>query len=98
MQVQVIGLEGSAPGAVSKSGKEYDIGALHTVARLAPPFDAKGVAKGNMGTAYRCPSELVRKLAHLPLPFLAELVVETVMKFGKPELTVIDCRPVTAKP
>ena len=97
MKVEIIGLEASAPGAVSKkSGQEYDIGAIHAVARLAPPFDSKGIAKGGMGTTYRCSSEVVRKCSHLPLPFSGELVFETVMRFGKPDLFVTDLRPLVA--
>lgn len=97
MKLSIVGLEASS-GVSSKSGKPYDMGQLHSVARLADPFDSSGIAKGSMGTSYRCSSELVKSLAHNPLPFFAEVEVQDVMKFGKREQVVISVTPIsTAK-
>lgn len=92
MKLQIIGLEGSS-GISGKTGKAYDMGSLHSVARLAAPFDESGVAKGSMGTTYRCSSALIKSLAHNPLPFVAEVEVQDVMKFGKREQEVISVTP-----
>jgi hypothetical protein len=99
MKLQIIGLEGMS-GISGKSGKAYDMGSIHSVARLAAPFDDSGVAKGAMGTTYRCSSALVKTLAHNPLPFLAEVEIQDVMKFGKREQEVVSVTPekVPAKP
>jgi hypothetical protein len=92
MKLHIIGLEGSS-GISGKSGKAYDMGSIHSVARLAAPYDESGVAVGTMGTTYRCSSALIKSLAHNPLPFIAEVQVEDVMKFGKREQEVISVTP-----
>lgn len=93
MKMHIIGLEGSS-GVSAKSGKPYEIGQLHTVARLAPPMDAKGTAKGSMGTTYRVPLALIKSVEHLPLPFVAEVDVQDVMRFGKREQEIVAITPV----
>lgn len=92
MKLQIIGLEGSS-GISGKTGKAYDMGSIHSVARLADAFDETGTAKGSMGTTYRCSSALVKSLAHNPLPFIAEVEIQDVMKFGKREQVVISVTP-----
>lgn len=84
MKLTVIGIEGST-GIGGKSGKEYDIGQIHSQARLAPPLGTGNVAQGMMGTTYRCSSQLVKSLAHLSLPFTGEADIQDVMRFGKRE-------------
>ena len=91
-KMQVIGVECSAPGAVSKAGVPYDIGQIHTIVPLAPPLGA-GVAKGSMGSTYRCESALIRSVSHLPVPFVADVDVRDVMRFGKREQQVFGIVP-----
>lgn len=93
-KLTIIGLSASAPGAVSKAGKAFAIGQLHTTAELAPPYAEGGIEKGLSGTAYNVDPEIVRRIAHIPLPFSAEVDVRRVMRFGKPEDIVFDVKPV----
>lgn len=97
MKLQIIGLEGIS-GISAKSGKPYDMGSIHSVARLAAPFDESGVAKGSMGTTYRCSAALIKSLAHNPLPFVAEVEMQDVMKFGKREQEIISVTPEKVSP
>ena len=47
-----------------------------------------------MGYEVECvDSEVVRRVAHLPLPFEAECDIRTVMKFGMPKQTCFDIKP-----
>ena len=92
----VIGFEASS-GVGKTSGKAYSIGRLHTSIPLAPAV-ADGVSKGSMGTTYDCPEILVKKIAHLPMPCVIDVITQDHMKFGKRETVVIDLHPVeTAK-
>lgn len=92
MRTQVIGLEFSE-GVGKTSGKPYAIGQVHVIAPLAPPM-GEGLAKGHMGTTFRVDPEMVKGLGVTPLPFLADIEISTVMRFGKPETTVTAVRPV----
>lgn len=93
MRMQIVGFEGSS-GVSGKSGKAYEIGQLHALAPLSAPYGDAGVAKGSMGTSYRCPLPLIMKIQSLPCPFVAEVEVIDVMKFGKREQEVRDITPV----
>lgn len=93
MKMQIVGFEGSS-GVSAKSGKAYEIGQLHALAPLAAPYGDAGVSKGAMGTTYRCPLPLIMKIQSLPCPFMAEVDVRDVMKFGKREQEVFDIAPV----
>ena len=93
MKLQIVGYEANE-GVGKKSGQAYAMGSLHSMAALAPAFTAEGVAKGQMGTTYDCPVPLVRKIAHLPVPFLAEVETRDVMRFGKRQQEVVDITPV----
>lgn len=93
-KMQIVGFEGSS-GVGKTSGKAYAIGQLHTLARLAEPFQEGGISRGQMGTTYPCPLPLVEKIRHLTPPFLAEVDVQDVMRFGKREQQVIDISPVS---
>lgn len=97
MKMQVFGLEASS-GISGKTGKEYAMASIHAVARLAPPLGTGNIAQGSMGTAYRCTPEIVKRVAHLPLPFWAEVDVQDVMRFGKREQEVMDCVPLVDQP
>ncbi len=93
-KMTIIGISASALGAISKAGKAFSIGQLHTMADLAPAYAEGGIEKGQCGTSYQVDPELVRHIAHLTLPFVAEVDVRRVMRFGKPEDVVFDVRPV----
>ncbi len=88
MKLNIVGYEGSS--GVSKAGKAYEIGQLHTLAPLAEPFGDAGVARGQMGTTYRTPLPLIMKLKNTPCPFMAEVDIRDVMRFGKREQDVYD--------
>ncbi|MEO6028469.1 MAG: hypothetical protein ABIR79_16510 [Candidatus Binatia bacterium] len=93
MKMNIVGLSASAPGQTSKAGKAVAIGALYTLAPLAPAYAEGGVEKGQVGTTYRCDPELVRRIAHLPLPVVCEVEVMRQVRFGEPEDIVMDVRP-----
>lgn len=93
-KLTIIGLSASAPGSVSKAGKAFAIGQLHTTAALAPAYAEGGIEKGMCGTSYSVDPEIVRRIAHLPVPFQAEVDIQRVMRFGKPEDLVVDVKPV----
>ena len=93
MKVQIVGFEGSS-GVGKTSGKAYAMGQIHTLATLAEPFSEGGISKGQMGTTYRCPLPLVEKVKHLQPPFVAEVDIRPVMRFGKREDEVHDINPV----
>lgn len=95
MKMHIVGFEGSQ--GVSKAGKAYAMGQLHTLAQLAEPFQAEGISKGQMGTTYRCPLPLVEKIKHLAPPFAAEVDVRAVMRFGKREEEIFDILPVNTE-
>lgn len=90
-KMQVVGFEGSQ--GVGKSGQFYEIGQIHTVCSLAPPFNENGIAKGLMGTTFRCSLDLIQKIKQFQPPFLAEVTLDHVMKFGKREEQVVDVVP-----
>lgn len=92
MKLQIVGLEGSS-GIGKASGKAYDMGSIHTLIRLAPALGADNVAKGFIGTTYRCSSAIVKSVAHLPCPFTAEVDVQDVSRFGKREQEVFGIVP-----
>ncbi|QDQ87507.1 hypothetical protein FMZ60_07850 [Alcaligenaceae bacterium SJ-26] len=92
---QVCGFEISE-GVSKKSGTAYSIGTLHTLTKLAPPMGTDNIATGHMGDQYRVDAEVLRRIAHLPTPFMADVVTEDLMRFGKRETIVTDVRPVEA--
>ena len=94
MKMQIVGFEGSS-GVGKSSGKAYAIGQLHTLAHLAEPYQEGGISRGMMGTTYQCPLPLVEKVRHLQPPFMADVDVRAVMRFGKREEQVFDILPVT---
>lgn len=96
MKVTIVGIEASE-GVGKESGKAYAIGQLHTICPLAPGLREGSVSKGFMGTTYRCDPALVKKIAHLPFPVEADLVVEAQMRFGKREEVVADIAPISVQ-
>lgn len=93
MKMEIVGFEGSK-GIGKKSGKPYEIGTLHILADLAPAFSEDGIAKGKMGTSYDCPLDVIQKIKHLNTPFIAEVDIAPVMRFGKREEEVRSVAPV----
>lgn len=87
MKMTIVGLEASS-GVSGKTGKAYEIGQIHAIAKLAPPLGLNNVATGSMGTTYACPVAVVKTVAHNPTPFVAEVMIEDVMRFGKREQVV----------
>ena len=57
---------------------------------------AENIATGNMGDQYGVDAEVLRRIAHLPTPFMADVVTEDLNSFGKCETIVTDVRPVDA--
>lgn len=94
MKMKILGFDGTQ-GVGKTSGKAYSIGNLHTEAELAPAFGEGGISKGSMGTTYPCPLPLVQKIAHLQPPFMAEVDIRPVMRFGKREEQIFDITPVS---
>lgn len=92
-KMQIVGFEGSS-GVGKTSQKAYEIGQLHAIIDLSEPFGESGVSKGKMGTTYRCPLPLVMSIKHLLPPFMADVEMRDVMKFGKREQEVIDIKPI----
>jgi len=97
MKMQIVGFEGSQ-GISNKSGKSYQVGQIHTIANLAPPFSDDGISKGLMGTTFRCPLDLIQKIKQFQPPFMAEVTIDHVMRFGKREEAVTDITPIKGAP
>ena len=93
MRCTVEGIEFSA-GVGKTSQKAYEIGQLHVTVPLAAPFGPDGIAKGKMGTTFRASRDVIESIKHNSVPFEADLELQVVMKFGKPETTLIGVRPV----
>ena len=89
MKMQVIGFEGSS-GNSGKTGKAYEIGQLHAIVRLAAPYGEGSISKGAMGSTYRCSLALIQKIQLVTVPFIADVEVTDIMKYGKREQEVID--------
>lgn len=93
--MKVIGYEAMS-GVGKTSGKAYAIGRLHTSIPLAPAM-AGGTAKGEMGTTYDCPENLINNIKHLPCPIMVDVITQDQMKFGKRETVVMDLKPVVSQ-
>ena len=92
MKVTIIGHLAKS-GTSSKSGtpKPWAIGELY----IMVPFSARDEgAKGFMSMTRRCPPELIKTIQHLPVPLQAELEIQDVIVFGKPEVEVIAIKPI----
>lgn len=94
MKVMIMGLE-SSEDISKKTGNAYAIGKLYAAIKLdGRNVEGKFICKGAMGSEYQVDPAIVKKIAHLPLPFEAELHIEDVMRYGKRESKVIDCVPI----
>lgn len=94
MKMKVLGFDGSS-GVGKTSGKAFAIGNLHIEAELAPAWGEGGISKGTMGTTYPCPLPVIQKISHFQPPFMAEIDIRPVMRFGKREEQVLDVTPVS---
>jgi len=92
-KMQIVGFEGSQ-GVSSKTGKPYEMAQVHTIVNLAPSFSDDGIAKGLMGTTFRCSLDVIQKIKQLQPPFMADVTIGHVMRFGKREEEVTDILPV----
>jgi len=93
MKMTIVGIEVSE-GVSKKNGQAYSIGQLHTLAPLAHARTDGNVAKGMMGTSYQCDANLLRKIQHLSFPVSADVVIGSVMRYGKREEQVEDILPI----
>jgi len=95
MKVMVIGFE-SSEDISKKTGNAYAIGKIYAAVKLdGRNVEGKFICKGAMGTEYQVEPAIVKRIAHLPIPFEADLQIEDVMRFGKRESKVFDCVPVS---
>lgn len=78
-------------GKSSKTGKDYDMSRIHCVI----PLQESPTAKGYAGTAYQVPAHLIEKIKHLPMPVVADVEMQDVMRYGKREQQVSSIQPVT---
>ncbi len=98
MKVMVMGFE-SSEDISKKTGNAYAIGKIYAAVKLdGRNVEGKFICKGAMGTEYQVEPAIVKKIAHLPLPFEAEMQIEDVMRYGKRESKVMDCVPLARAP
>jgi hypothetical protein len=79
-------------GMSMKTGtaKPYSIGEIYVMV----PFSERDIgAKGYMGGNHKVSPDVIKKIAHLPLPLHVELDTRDVMLYGKQALEVVDIRP-----
>lgn len=91
MKMQVCGFE-ITEGTSKKTGKPYAIGKLHTMIPLAGRDGAKGFA----GHTYDTEVSVLRKVEHLAPPFLADVEVQQVMRYGNAVNEVVTVVPAQA--
>lgn len=91
MKMQIVGFE-ITEGVSKKTGQSYAIGRLHTMIPLA---GAKG-AKGYQGHTYDAEVSILRKVEHLQPPFMADVEVIQVMKWGEAKNEVVSVVPAQA--
>lgn len=89
MKMQVIGFE-SNEGVSKRTGKPFAIGRLHTMI----PIAGSDSAKGAVGHSYDAEPSILDKIKHLAPPFMADVEVIQVMKFGQPQNQVVSVVPV----
>jgi hypothetical protein len=97
-KLNVIGFE-ITEGTSSKTGKPYSIGKLHTILPLgAASTKGENVAKGCMGSEYRCEVSVLRKVQHLQPPFVVDAEFQDVMQFGERRQDIVSLSPVSLTP
>ena len=93
MKVQIVG-HMIKEGVSNKSGtpKPYAIGEVHVLV----PFSARDTGStGYAGGVHKVEPMHIKKIAHLPLPFEADLVMQDVMLYGKQQTEVIEILPLS---
>ena len=93
MKMQVIGIEISE-GISKKTGKPYAIGKLHTIIPLS---SNNGSARGASGFSYDIDVSVLDKVKTLNLPFLAEVEMQQVMKYGTARNEIASIVPTSPK-
>ena len=88
MKMQVCGFE-IQEGVSKKTGKPYAIGKLHTMIPLSGSTGAKGYA----GHTYPAEVSILRKVEHLQPPFIADVEVMQVMRYGNAVNEVVSIVP-----
>ena len=78
-------------GKSTKNGKDYDMSRIHTVI----PLQESATAKGYAGTSYQVPAHLIEKIKHLPMPLVADVEMQDVMRWGERQQHVSSIQPVT---
>jgi hypothetical protein len=93
MKMQICGFE-ITEGVSKKTGKPYSIGKLHT---LIPLAGSEG-ARGYCGHSYACEVSILRKVENIQPPFVADVEVGQVMRFGQAQNEVVSVVPASGKP
>lgn len=88
MKMQVCGFE-ATEGVSKKTGKPYSIGKLHTMIPLA----GSDRAKGYCGHTYPVEVSILSKIEHLQPPFIADIEVTQVMRYGTAQNEVVSVVP-----
>lgn len=102
MKVKVIGIE-RMEGDSKKTGKPYAMAKLHTTLplefRKVDDGNSHALSLGEMGTVYEdVKPDVIRTIEELPLPFLAELEIQDVMRFGKRQSNIVGIKPISSRP
>jgi hypothetical protein len=92
-RMMITGIE-ITEGVSKKTQRAYAMGTLHTSTPLAAPFGEGNVAKGHAGDKFEADVGLLRKIEHLSFPCVADVEVQSVIRFGKREQVVTDIKPV----
>lgn len=93
MKIQVIGIEISE-GISKKTGKPYAIGKLHTIIPLS---SNNGFSRGAAGFSYDIEVSVLDKVKTQKLPFLAEVEMMQVMKYGNAKNEIASIVPTSEK-
>lgn len=93
MKMNVRGFEINE-GTSAQSGKPYSICNIHCEIPLAAAHKDGNVAKGFVTSAYEVDAALLRTVAHLEPPFVADLEVMDVQRYGKRQQMISSIRPI----
>lgn len=95
-KLQIVGYE-AISGVSKKTGNAYKIGSLHTLRALDEPLDPANLVAGQMGATYSVDYEIIMGIRGVKCPFIAEVHLDTVMRFGKMEYKIKSVKPMTAE-
>lgn len=88
MKLHVIGFEASE-GVSKKTNKPYSIGKLYA----ALPIAGSPRARGYMGTEYQCEISVLEKIKDIQPPFMADIEMQDVMRFGTRKQEIVSISP-----